>query len=117
VAAGGTIPVVQRVFRHIWREGRGAETPAELADLAAELGVADVVAALADPVVKASLKSATDVAIDAGVFGVPMLIVHGERFFGQDATPFALAALDHPTLLKEGEYARARLLPVGVSRR
>lgn len=117
IAAGGELAVVRAVFRHIWAQGRGAESVEELAPLAEELGIDDLAARLADPVVKEALRASTDAALAAGVFGVPTLLVHGERFFGQDATPFALAALKRPELLKEGEYARAVQLPVGVARR
>lgn len=116
IAAGATVPVVQRVFRHIWAEGRGAETATELAPVAADLGIADVAAAISDPLVKDHLRLATDAALVAGIFGVPTLVVRGERFFGQDATPFALAVLEDPNLLQRGEYARLADIPVGARR-
>lgn len=116
IAAGGGMTVVQRVFRQIWGRGRGAETAAELAQLGAEFGIDDVAAAIAQPDAKASLKASTEAAIAAGVFGVPTLIVHGQPFFGQDATAFALAVHDRPEILEEGEYARLAAIPVGVKR-
>ena len=84
IAAGGGVPVVQRVFRQIWAEGRAAETAAELAQLGGEFGIADVAVAIAKAEVKERLKASTDEAIADGVFGVPTLVVHGEPFFGQD---------------------------------
>ncbi len=116
VAAGGGVAAVRRVFRHIWAHGHGGETAAELAGVGAELGIADVAAAITQPSVKEGLKASTEAAIAAGVFGVPTLIVHGEPFFGQDATAFALAVHDRPALLQEGEYARLAAIPVGVRR-
>lgn len=116
VAAGATTAATLRVFRHIWAEGHGAETAAELAAVAAELGIDDGATAIADPAVKAALKAGTDAAIADGVFGVPTLIVQGQKFFGQDATTFALAVLQRPALLREGEYARLSAIPVGVRR-
>ncbi len=116
VAAGGDVTVVQRVFRQIWALGRGAETAAELAELAAEFGILDVAATIAQPDVKERLKASTEAAIAAGIFGVPTLMVHGQAFFGQDSTGFALAVHDRPGLLQEGEYARLAAIPVGVRR-
>lgn len=116
IAAGSGLTVVRRVFRQIWAHGRGAETAAELAQLGSELGIDDVAAAIAQPAVKECLKTSTEAAISAGVFGVPTLLVHGEPFFGQDATAFALAVHDRPGLLQEGEYSRLATIPVGVRR-
>lgn len=116
IAAGGGVPVVHRVFQHIWANGRGAETAAELAPLGAEFGIDDVAGAIAQPEVKERLKFSTEAAIAVGIFGVPTLIVEGENFFGQDATAFALAVKDRPQLLQEGEYARLAAIPVGVRR-
>ncbi|GMU45156.1 MAG: 2-hydroxychromene-2-carboxylate isomerase [Xanthomonadales bacterium] len=117
VAAGGGIDAVRTVFRHIWAEGKGAESLEELAPLAAELGVDDHTARIADPVVKEALRASTDAALAAGIFGVPTLLVDGQCFFGQDATPFALAVQARPQMLREGEYARAAEIPAGASRR
>ncbi len=116
VAAGATTAAVRSVFRHIWAEGRGGETAAELELLGRDLGIDDVTTAIADPSVKAALKANTEAALADGVFGVPTLRVHGQNFFGQDATTFALAVLERPELLREGEYARVAAIPVGVRR-
>ncbi|MCL0160811.1 DsbA family protein, partial [Klebsiella pneumoniae] len=80
-----------------------------------QLGVG--ASSLGDATVKDALRASTEAALAAGVFGVPTLIVNGERYFGQDATPFALAALARPQNFQEGEYARVAALPVGVQRR
>lgn len=117
VAAGGDLAAVETAFRHIWQDGKEVDTPEGLAQLAASLGVADAQAAGSDPEVKERLKQSTEAAIAAGVYGVPMLAVHDQLYFGQDATPFALAALDDPQLPMRGEYARVVSLPVGIVRR
>lgn len=117
LAAGGDVTAVETAFRHIWQDGQDVDTPEGLALLAAALGLGDVEAACADPAVKAQLKQSTEDAVVAGVYGVPILAVHGELYFGQDATPFALAALEDPQLPLRGEYARVIDLPVGIARR
>ncbi len=116
VAAGATVPVVQRVFRHIWAEGRNSESAADLESVGHDLAIDDVAAAIGQPEVKAKLKESTAAALADGVFGVPTLLIHGQKFFGQDATAFALAVLERPQLLCEGEYAHLSDIPVGVRR-
>ncbi|MBK8069036.1 MAG: 2-hydroxychromene-2-carboxylate isomerase [Rhodanobacteraceae bacterium] len=115
VAAGSGVDAVQAVFRHIWRDGHAAEAIEDLAPLLAELGVD--ASRLGEPAVKDALRASTEAALAAGVFGVPTLMVAGEPFFGQDATPLALAVLARPQMLLEGEYARVAAIPVGVQRR
>lgn len=116
VAAGASVAAARRVFRHIWAEGHASETAAELEPVARDLGIDDVAAAISQPAVKLALKSSTEAALADGVFGVPTLVVHGHKFFGQDATALALAVLERPQLLQEGEYARLSAIPVGVRR-
>lgn len=116
IAAGGTTAVVQQVFRHIWAQGRGCESLEELEPLAKALGINDLAAAIGLPAIKAELKESTERAIAAGVFGVPTLLVHGQPYFGEDATALALAVLQRPELLATGEYARIGVIPVGVQR-
>lgn len=117
LAAGGGIAAVETAFRHIWQHGEAVDTPEGLARLATALGIDDAEAAAADPAVKAQLKQSTEAAIAAGVYGVPTLVVHEALYFGQDATPMALAALADPHMLERDEYARVAQLPVGASRR
>jgi len=116
IAAGGSVNVVQRTFRHIWAQGRGCESLEELQTLAAEFGIDDLASAISTAEVKEALKHSTEDALKAGVFGVPTLMVHGQPFFGQDATALALAVWKDPGMLQQGEYARSTAIPVGVQR-
>ncbi len=109
--------VVRAVFDFVWREGRDPGDPAELAALAARLGVEDFEALGAARDAKAALRAATEAAIALGVFGVPTLSVGGELFWGIDAMPLAEAHLADGRLFEAGEMARLASLPVGVSRR
>ena len=62
-------------------------SPAEkVADIAATLGEdhGAVLAAIADPAIKARLKNEVDAALAKGVFGSPFIIVDGEPFWGND---------------------------------
>ena len=118
IAALGSDPaVVRTVFDFVWREGRDPGDPAELAVLAARLGVEDAEALVAARDAKATLRAATAAAIALGVFGVPTLAVGRELFWGVDAMPLAEAYLADGRLFEDGEMARLAALPVGVSRR
>ena len=107
---------VRAALDFIWAEGRDPTDPAEWAALCARLGVADAGALVAARDGKGRLRSITDAAIAAGVFGVPTLAVGAGLFWGLDALPMAEAVLRDPGLLDRGEMARVATLPVGVER-
>ena len=115
IAAGNTPEAIDAVFGWIWREGHAGDSPEALEPLLARLGLgtADLVAAP----VKQALRANTEAAIAAGVYGVPTLQVGGTLFWGNDATDFALAALEDPALLQDPEMQRLATLPVGAERR
>lgn len=116
-AAPGLTPsrwVVERLFAHVWQSG-GAEAvdPARLAQLAAELAPqrqAD------EEQAKLRLRQATDAALAAGVFGVPTIELDGRLFWGHDALPMLVAALDGDPWFAGGAWEQAASLPVGVRR-
>jgi 2-hydroxychromene-2-carboxylate isomerase len=117
VALGATPPAVDAIFAWIWGQGREADTPDGIAELARQLGVGDVAARIAAPDVKAELRANGERAIAAGVFGVPTLAIDGEIFWGYDATDMALDYLADPAGFAAGEMGRANDLPVGAERR
>jgi 2-hydroxychromene-2-carboxylate isomerase len=69
-----------------WGEGRDLAAPEAVAAVAVGLGVdrEELIAAVADPLVKERLKNETQRSIDKGVFGSPFFIVDGEPFWGAD---------------------------------
>jgi 2-hydroxychromene-2-carboxylate isomerase len=115
VAAGADWAAVGAIFDHLWREGRSGADAAELAEVAQALEVSDPARALADDTVKSALRSNTEAAIAAGVFGVPTLQIGGALFWGNDATPMIEDWLAQPDRFDRGEYARIAALP-GVQR-
>ena len=116
IAAGTTVEAVGAIFEWIWAHGRPADTAEALEPLAASLGIADVRAALAAPEVKAQLQANFERAVAQQVFGVPMLAIGDELFWGADAHDFAMDYLAHPEMFGEGETDRLGQLPVGLSR-
>lgn len=114
---GAPPAAVRAAFEFVWAEGRDPSEPSELEALGDRLGVGDAAAVANAPESKAALRSATDAAIAAGVFGVPTLQVGADLFWGADAMDWAEACLADPGLLGRGEMARLATLPVGVERR
>ena len=109
--------VVDAIFHFIWGEGHDVGDPAEWAVLAERLGVSDADALVARPEVKDRLRTNTERAVAAGVYGVPTLVVDGRAFWGVDATAMALDYLDDPAMFERGEIERATRIPLGAERR
>jgi 2-hydroxychromene-2-carboxylate isomerase len=117
VALGASPEIVRRIFDFIWAEGRDPSNPTELAALADALEVAAPEARLADPMVKARLRSNTDEAIAAGLWGVPTFVVDGRCFWGFDSGDMLLDYLSDPSRFSTAEHARIAGLPGIVRRR
>jgi 2-hydroxychromene-2-carboxylate isomerase len=114
IAAGHTPAAVDAIFTALWTTGADPADPALLQGLMRELAVSP--AQLADPAVKFSLREATEAAAQAGVFGVPSLVVQGEVFWGADAIDFAAAFIADPGVLASAEMRRIEALPIGAAR-
>lgn len=116
IACGSSWDAVSAILDHVWRHGRAADSAQSLAALAQTLGIADIETAIAEPAVKQRLRSNTEEAIAAGVFGVPSVLLGDQLFWGNDATPMFERALEDPQHFSRGEYARIANLPIGVER-
>jgi 2-hydroxychromene-2-carboxylate isomerase len=117
IAAGSDLRSIETAFDFVWARGRDVSDPAVLADLARELRVADLQAALGDPNVKQTLRNNTDWAIERGVFGVPTFVIGTELFWGHDALDMAVDYLRDPARFNDPEMRRIDSLPVGIARR
>lgn len=116
IAAGASADAVMAIFRRIWRDGVAADNAEALAPVAAQIGIADIAAALADPSVKAQLRANGEAAIADGVFGVPTLVVDGEVFWGMDATEMALDYVADPGRFLDAGMRAIDALPIGAER-
>lgn len=114
IAAGASPASIDAIFDWIWARGNVADTTESLESLRKTLGLPSGVADSAE--VKAMLRTCTEIALTAGVFGVPTLALGNSLFWGNDAHAFAVAALRDPALLEETEMRRVVELPVGVQR-
>ncbi|MEP6654192.1 MAG: DsbA family protein, partial [Myxococcales bacterium] len=116
VAGGASREMVCSIFDFIWAEGRDPSDPAQFLALGDALEIPDAAARVADPAIKARLKSNTDEAIAAGVWGVPTFVVDGLCFWGFDAADMLLDYLADSSLFLTAEHARVARLP-GIVRR
>ena len=117
IAAGTTWPAITAIFEHIWKGGRAGDDAQSLADVGRALGIDDVAAATSREDVKTALRTNTEAAIAAGVFGVPTLRIGGELFWGNDATALIEDWLDKPSRFDAPEYRRIATLPRAVERK
>lgn len=115
VALDDRIDVIDSIFKFVWAEGRdpNEEWPA----LTERLGVSGADALTTDPAVKTALKTNTEVAAAAGIFGVPTLVIDGQAFWGVDGTDFARDYLRDPAILEAPAMKRIETLPVAAERK
>ncbi|MET0327521.1 MAG: 2-hydroxychromene-2-carboxylate isomerase [Luteimonas sp.] len=114
VAAGHDPAVIDAVFSHVWRDGLAGDSLDALAPVLETAGLhpSDV----ERDTIKARLRTDTEAAIAAGVFGVPTLRIGDALFWGDDAHDFAMAVLADPAVLDTPEMQRLDALPVGARR-
>ena len=116
IAAGSDSRAAGTVLRAVFGEGRDVTDRAVIADLAAQLGVADPQAVLADPAIKQRLRDNTQWACSRGVFGVPTLVIGEELFWGHDAVDMALDYLEKPQAFADDDMRVIDTLPVAAAR-
>ncbi len=104
--------VAETILHEVWRGGRDATDPARLAELEARLPrLRDGNGAEA----KAQLRTNTDQAIAAGVFGVPACAADGELIWGLDGLPMLRALLEGDKWFREEAWKTAADRP-GLTR-
>lgn len=104
----------ETIFRHVWVGGADAADAARLQSLRASLAPARD---LADEAVKAQLRTHTDEAIAAGVFGVPAFVVDAKVFWGLDALPMLRQYLEGNPWFDGPDWEGVAQIPFGVPRR
>lgn len=115
-ALDGSEAAVTAAFRLVWGEGRDANDPQVLQQVADAAGRSDALALIGEQEVKDRLRQATEEAVADGVFGVPSLVIDGEVFWGVDAMAMAQDYLIDPAAFRGGEMARVSTLPEGIQR-
>ncbi|MDC8783926.1 2-hydroxychromene-2-carboxylate isomerase [Roseateles koreensis] len=105
---------VETIFRHVW-QGEGADANAE-PRLQALQEVLEPQRDPASEAVKEDLRTATEAALNAGVFGVPTIEVDGRMFWGQDSLDMLAAYLRGDPWFEQGEWEAAARPRPGVRR-
>jgi 2-hydroxychromene-2-carboxylate isomerase len=106
--------VVEQLFAHVWQaDGAEASDPDRLQQLAERLAPRRE---RSEEQAKQALREATDAALAAGVFGVPSFELDGRLFWGQDALPMLVAAVDGDPWFESGAWEQAADRPIGVTR-
>ena len=80
---------INTVFDAMWIKGRKMDDPNTVfkVQTSADLPTSQIIAGMSEPLVKSALITATQDAVDRGVFGAPTLFVEDEMFFGKDTLP------------------------------
>lgn len=106
------------LYRATWALGEGVEEAASIARALGRAGLDGdaLVHRASEPAAKERLRSTTEAAIAAGVFGVPTLAADGELFFGVDGIAFVEAHLDGQDPVPKDAYARWASLPATARR-
>ncbi|MCB9687098.1 MAG: 2-hydroxychromene-2-carboxylate isomerase [Alphaproteobacteria bacterium] len=119
VAGADQVRVIDALFHAIWVDGIDAGDPTRIAAALDARGLdgTSLVARTRNPEVKEALRAGTERAIARGVFGVPMVEVDGELFWGHDRLPMAELRLQgRDPLPDDADAARLQSLPAGAVR-
>lgn len=83
-------PYSDAIFQAIWVHDVNLNEAAEIGKVlsAAGLDARKIMAATQEPAIKEALKSATEEAVQRGVFGAPTFFVGAHMHFGQDRLPY-----------------------------
>ena len=83
------------IYQAMWADEQNLGDPAVLANLFAKAGFdpQEIFALTQDQEIKDKLRADTDAAIQRGIFGLPVMFVDDEMYFGQDRLDFVEEAL------------------------
>jgi 2-hydroxychromene-2-carboxylate isomerase len=96
-AAGRGREFAMQAFRNAFRRGADLTMPGRVLEAGRQAGLEryEVERAIHDPLVKATLRKATDAAYGIGVFGVPTIAIDDELFWGDDRLEDAASHLNN----------------------
>lgn len=105
------------IFRHVWLGGADALDAQRLQALEQALAEQLRHGDAAEQDAKQWLRSNTDAAAAAGVFGVPSMVLDGKLFWGLDGLPMLSAYLCGDAWFADGQWDAAADRPSGLAKR
>lgn len=111
--------LITALYRAVWAEGTGAETPERVAAVVESVGLdpKPLLAAAQTPEVKERLRLNSEEMLKLGGFGVPTYTADGELFFGVDSLMHLEWFLRGEDPLTPEARERWRQLPISATRR
>lgn len=118
-AQGGCINrfTADAIFRHVWLGGADALDAQRLQALEQTLAEQLRAGDAAEQEAKQALRSNTDAAVAAGVFGVPSMVLDGKLFWGFDGLPMLSAYLNGDAWFADGQWDASADRPSGLAKR
>jgi 2-hydroxychromene-2-carboxylate isomerase len=117
IALGSDFAICLALFRFVFQDGHSTDNEAAWHELAAAVGAENVDQRIAHPDVKGELRRNGEEAIARGVFGVPMLTVNDQLFWGADATDMCRDYLRGDPVFCDPEMRRVSMMPASAQRR
>ena len=113
LAAGSTREAVDAIFNCVWAQGLAGDQPEKWKIFCEAVGLTEEEANLkiSDPDIKTELRTNGEEALEAGVFGVPTMLVDGQLFWGSDSCEMLQDFLENPGLFENSEMKRLENLP------
>jgi 2-hydroxychromene-2-carboxylate isomerase len=108
--------IIDVLFDAVWARGPGVADPTTVARVLDAAGFPGESLVAAGKEGRRRLRASTTAAIEAGVFGVPTILVDGELFWGFDAFPDVDRFLADEDIVDPAALQRWRDLPVGAVR-
>ncbi|MBU6285469.1 MAG: 2-hydroxychromene-2-carboxylate isomerase [Betaproteobacteria bacterium] len=115
VAMGNPPQAIVQASSFVFEQGRDPEL--DFAGLCDMLGVDDGVSRIQELAVKQALQAQTQEAIDAGVFGVPSLVVDGHCFWGVDTMDWVMDYLQDSQMFERSDMKSIERVAWGVRRK
>jgi len=113
LAAGSTQKAVDAIFDGVWGKGLSGDNPEHWKTFCEAVGLTEEEAneKISDPEIKSLLRNNGEEAIDAGVFGVPTMLIGDKLFWGNDCCEMLGEYLLNPELFESAEMKRLENLP------
>lgn len=116
-ALGPTLQQARIASTFVFGHGQDVSSREGLHALGLALGVPDAEKLASQEAAKAKLRTNTEAAVAAGIWGVPTSAIDGQLFWGADSFPMLLNFLSDPHLFHSDEMQRHATLPAGATRR